>query len=72
MPKYVNRLEDGKKKVARALLPISDEWLTVIAMSSILAKNSLLTAQEKWDELPREDKTWVKWKKHFVYSQTEI
>ena len=49
-----------------------DEWLTFIATSSILAKKSLPTMQEKWDKLPITDKTWAKWKNHFVDAQATI
>ena len=38
------------------LLPISDEWLTAIATSYILAEKSYPTVQEKWDELARRTK----------------
>ena len=72
MPKYVNRLEDGHKNSSRAALPILDAWLTAIPMSSILAKKSVPTAQEKWDELPTLDKTWAKWKENFLNSQASI
>ena len=72
VPEYVNRLEDGQKKAARALVPISDEFLTGIATSSILAENSFMAAREKWDERPSGEKTWKNWKNHFADFQSAI
>ena len=72
VPEYINYLEDVQKKAARASLPISEEWLTTIATSSILAENSLPTAQNKRDKLLIASKKWKKWKDHLVDAQAAI
>ena len=60
------------RKRRRASLPISNEWLTAIATSSILAENRFTTAQENWDELLIASKIWTKWKDQFVGAQANI
>ena len=72
VPEYFNRIKYRQKKAARASLPIMEKWLTAIATSYILDENSFMTAQDKWDELISAEKTWEKWRNHFVYTQSTI
>ena len=65
IPEYINRLEEAKRKLARANLPMSDDQLLAIASTAILAANHFPRATDEWEALDRPNKTWPAWKAHY-------
>jgi hypothetical protein len=62
IPEYIFILEDTQPKAARACLPITDQTLTVLASTALLAANTFPRTTEFWEELDPADKTWAAWK----------
>jgi hypothetical protein len=62
IPKYIFLLEDAQCKAARARLPVTDQTLTVLASTALLAANTFPPTTELWEELDPTDKTWAAWK----------
>ncbi len=60
--KYIFLLEDAQRKTARACLPITNQTLTVLASTALLAANTFPRTTELWEELDPVDKTWAAWK----------
>ena len=56
VPEYINRLEDAKKKLVRAKLPIDNMWLAAITTGSLLAAGSSPKQCPDWDSLPHANK----------------
>jgi hypothetical protein len=55
-------LEDAQRKAARAHLPITDQTLTVLASTTLLAADTFPCTTELWEELDPANKTWAAWK----------
>jgi hypothetical protein len=51
-----------KRKAARACLPITNQTLTVLASTALLAANTSPCTTEPWGELDPANKTWAAWK----------
>ncbi len=66
IPKYIFLLEDAQCKAARACLPVTDQTLTVLASTALLAANTFPRTTELWDELDPADKTWAAWKTAYL------
>jgi hypothetical protein len=62
IPKYIFLLEDAQRKAARACLPVTNQTLTVLASTALLAANTFPRTTELWEELDPADKTWAAWK----------
>jgi hypothetical protein len=62
IPKYTFLLEDAQRKAARVRLPVTDQTLTVLASTALLAANTFPCTTELWEELDPADKTWAAWK----------
>jgi hypothetical protein len=62
IPEYIFLLEDAQRKAARARLPITDQTLTILASTALLATNTFPCTTELWEELDPADKTWAAWK----------
>ena len=62
IPEYINTLEDGRDKAARAGAPISNNMLVIIATKEMLTTEQYPRANETWEELDVEEKTWTAWK----------
>ncbi len=66
IPKYFFLLEDSQRKAARARLPVTDQTLTVLASTALLAANTFPRTTELWEELDPADKTWAAWKTAYL------
>ena len=62
IPEYINTLEDGSDKAARAGAPISNNMLVIIATKAMLTTEQYPRANETWEELDVDEKTWTAWK----------
>ena len=60
---YINTLEDGKNKAEREEAPISNNMLVIIATKAMLTTEQYPRANETWEELDVDEKTWPAWKK---------
>jgi hypothetical protein len=65
-PKYNFLLEDAQRKAARACLPITDQNLTVLASTALLAADTFPCTAELWEELDTASKTWTAWKTAYL------
>jgi hypothetical protein len=66
IPKYIFQLEDAQHKAARACLPVTNQTLTVLASTALLAANTFPRTSELWEELDPADKTWAVWKTAYL------
>jgi hypothetical protein len=66
IPKYIFLLEDAQCKTARACLPVTDQTLTVLASTALLAADTFPGTTELWRELDPTDKTWAAWKTAYL------
>jgi hypothetical protein len=66
IPVYIFLLEDAQHKTARACLPITDQTLTVLASTALLAAHTFPCTTELWEELDPADKTWAAWKTAYL------
>jgi hypothetical protein len=66
IPKYIFLLEDAQRKAARAHLPVSNQTLTVLASTALLAADTFPRTTELWEELDPANKTWAAWKTAYL------
>jgi hypothetical protein len=66
IPKYIFLLEDAQRKAAKARLPITDQTLTVLASTALLAADTFPCTTELWEELDPANKTWAAWKTAYL------
>jgi hypothetical protein len=66
IPEYIFLLEDAQCKVARAYLPVTDQTLTVLASTALLAADTFPHTTKLWKELDPTDKTWAAWKTAYL------
>jgi hypothetical protein len=66
IPKYIFLLEDAHRKAARAFLPITNQTLTILASTALLAADTFPRTNELWEELDPADKTWAAWKTAYL------
>ena len=59
---YINMLEDTQK---RAKIPISDDFLLVIASNSCMEANTFPNRTKTWGKCKLDNKKWVDWKFHY-------
>jgi hypothetical protein len=57
LPEYIFLLEDTQCKAARARLPITDQTLTILASTALLATNIFPCSTELWEKLAPANKT---------------
>jgi hypothetical protein len=57
IPKYIFLLEDAQRKAALARLPVTNQTLTVLASTPLLAADTFLCITELWKELDPANKT---------------
>jgi hypothetical protein len=57
IPEYIFLLKDAQRKAARARLPVSNQTLTVLASTALLAANTFPHTTELWEELDPANKT---------------
>jgi hypothetical protein len=66
IPKYIFLLEDTQCKAGRARLPITDQTLTVLASTTLLAADTFPRTTELWEGLDPANKTWAAWKTAYL------
>jgi hypothetical protein len=66
IPEYIFLLEDAQRKAARAHLPVTDQTLTVLASTALLAADTFPPTTKLWEELDPADKTWAAWKTAYL------
>jgi hypothetical protein len=66
IPKYIFLLKDVQCKAARACLPITNQTLTVLASTALLATDTFPLTTELWEELDPANKTWAAWKTAYL------
>ncbi len=62
IPEYIFLLEDAQRKAARACLPVTNQTLTGLASTALLAADTFPCTTELWEELDPAGKTWAAWK----------
>jgi hypothetical protein len=63
---YIFLLEDAQCKAARAHLPVTNQTLTVLASTALLAADTFPRTTELWEELNPSHKTWAAWKTAYL------
>jgi hypothetical protein len=63
IPEYINTLEDGQEKSEQAGAPITDTMLMIISTKAMLTSEQVPRANDDWEEMDADDKTWSVWKK---------
>jgi hypothetical protein len=66
IPKYIFLLEDAQRKAARAHLPITNQTLTILASTALLAADTFPRTTELWEEFDPANKTWAAWKTAYL------
>jgi hypothetical protein len=66
IPEYIQLLEVAQRKAARAGLPVTDQTLTILASTALLAADTSPRTTVLWEELPHADKTWPAWKAAYL------
>jgi hypothetical protein len=59
-------LEDAQCKAARAHLPVTNQTLTSLASTALLAANTFPRTTELWEVLDPANKTWAAWKTTYL------
>jgi hypothetical protein len=59
IPEYIFLLEDPQCKAARAHLPVTNQTLTILASTTLLAASTFPRTTELWEGLDPADKTWA-------------
>ncbi len=62
IPEYIFLLEDAQCKAARARLHVTNQTLTILASTALLAASTSPRRNELWEELDPANKTWAAWK----------
>jgi hypothetical protein len=66
IPKNIFLLADAQRKAARSRLPITNQTLTVLASTALLAADTFPPPTEVWEELDPANKTWAAWKTAYL------
>jgi hypothetical protein len=66
IPEYIFLLEDAQCKAARDRLPVTDQTLTVLASTALLAADTFPRTTELWEELDPVNKNWAAWKTAYL------
>jgi hypothetical protein len=66
IPEYIFLLEDAQRKAARACLPVTNQNLTILASTALLADDTFPRTTELQEELDPADKTWAAWKTAYL------
>ena len=65
IPKYINVLEDARKRLARAAMTITDKQVMDIASHAVLTSGNYDTECRQQNKLPPYQCTWFVWKTTF-------
>jgi hypothetical protein len=66
IPEYIFLLKDAQRKAARARLPVTDQTLTILASTALLAADTFPRTTELWEELDPANRTWAAWKTAYL------
>jgi hypothetical protein len=66
IPEYIFLLKDAHRKAARACMPVTNQTLTVLTSTALLAADTFPRTTELWEELDPADKTWAAWKTAYL------
>jgi hypothetical protein len=66
IPKYIFLLEDAQCKAARAHLHVTNQTLTFLASTTLMAADTFPRTTELWEELDPANKTWAAWKTAYL------
>jgi hypothetical protein len=66
IPKYIQLLKDAQRKMARAGLPVTNQPLTALASTVLLAADTFPRTTDIWEELDPVDKIWPAWKTAYL------
>ncbi len=66
IPKFIFLLEDTQHKAARACLLVTDQTVTFLASTALLATDTFPCTTEFWEELDPANKTWAAWKTAYL------
>ena len=58
---YIAALEKAQLQVARAEMPIPDNYLMMVATKAMLSPEYFLRANEDWEDLEKVSKLLMKW-----------
>ena len=61
IPQYIAALEKAQLQVARAEMPIPDNYLMMVATKDMLSSERFPWANEDWEDLEKVSKLWMKW-----------
>ena len=62
IPQYIEAMERAQKQSKRANNEIGDAMLVNMATKAMLATERFPKANDDWEDLPRDERTWAKWK----------
>jgi hypothetical protein len=66
IPECIFLLMDAQIKAAWARLPVTNQTLTVLAPTALLAAETFPRTTELWEELDPANKTWAAWKTAYL------
>jgi hypothetical protein len=66
IPEYIFLLKDAQHKAARGHLPVTNQTLTVLASTTLLAADTFPRTTKLWEEVDPADKTWAAWKTAYL------
>ena len=61
IPQYIAALEKAQLQAARAEMPIPDNYLMMVATKAMLSSERYPRANEDWEDLEKDSKSWKKW-----------
>ena len=67
---YINKLEVAQKQSNREGNPITDPTLLLFASNAMLRTDRFSRANEIWEDLPSDERTWARWKT--IYRKAEM
>jgi hypothetical protein len=66
IPKFIFLLEDTQRKAASAHLLVTNQTLTILSTTALLAADIFPRTTKPWEELDPADKTWAAWKTAYL------
>ena len=61
IPQYTVALEKAQLQAARAEMPITDNYLMMVATKAMLSSERFPRSNEDWEDLDKVSKSWMKW-----------
>ena len=70
IPEYINKLKEARRKLTCGNLPMLDNAVLAIELTSVMAWQHCPRATDNWEALPAAQKTWSAWKTAFRTAHT--